>query len=79
MEAEHMKALGLDHTMKIVQTSFKNQSRKSQDTDITEYDVFDAQDKLIAKCEVRESISIYPPHDKHTAYGKWSADGKQMV
>ncbi|MBJ9675236.1 hypothetical protein [Burkholderia gladioli] len=79
MEAEHKKALGIDDTMTVVQTGSKNQSRKGQDTDITSYDVFDSGGALIATCEVHESMSIYPPHGKHTSYNKWDADGKRLI
>ena len=61
---EYKKEFGIEDTMKVVRTGSKNESRKGQDTDIDSYDVFDVNGKLLFKCEVRESIGIYPPNKK---------------
>jgi hypothetical protein len=74
MDAEHKKALGIDDTMNVVYTGSKNENRKGQDTDIYFYDVFDASGSLVAKCEVRDSMGIYPPHKKTTELRKLGPD-----
>lgn len=70
MDEEQKKAFGIDDTMSVVFVESKNESRKGQDTDISFYDVFDASGALIAKCEIRESMGIYPPHKTHTELRK---------
>ncbi|WP_309911883.1 hypothetical protein [Caballeronia sp. LZ035] len=75
MNEEHKKALGIDDTMSVTYTGSKNENRKGQDNDIEFYDVFDASGALIAKCEVRESMGIYPPHKKTTELRKFAPNG----
>lgn len=70
MNEEQKKELGIDETMRVVFVKSKNESRKGEDTDIDFYDVFDASGKLVAQCEVRESMGIYPPHKKTTSLRK---------
>ncbi|MDN7684065.1 hypothetical protein [Burkholderia cenocepacia] len=78
MDAQLRKEFGLDETVNVVYTGSRNESRKGEDTDITSYDVFDVSGQLIAKCEVRESMGIYPPHKKRTVYRKYSPAGVQV-
>jgi hypothetical protein len=75
MDAEHMKEFGIEPDMKVIHTGSENTNRKGQDTDIDRYDVFDAAGKLIFKCEVHESMGIYPPHKKSTSYRKSLPEG----
>lgn len=69
---------GIDDTMKIVRTGGRNQNRRGDDTDIDYYQVSAADGTLLWKCEVHESISMFPPQRKSTSYKKFDLDGRPI-
>lgn len=79
MEAVHKQKLGIADSDKVVTTGSKSEVRKGQDTDIWTYDIFDAGDVLIARAEVRDSMSIYPPFGKHLSCTKYALDGTELI
>ena len=68
-----MKHFGITSEMKVVYMGWQNTNRKGQDIDIARYDVLDADGTLIFRCEIHESMGIYPPH---TSYRKFSPQGE---
>lgn len=60
------------------QTSFKNEVKKSEDFDLYTYDEVDQAGNLVARYEVKDATSIYPPFNRYIEYVKYDAKGKHI-
>lgn len=59
---EHAKKIPLAEGQRLVETSMQAKgSRKGRDVDIYDYDVVNEAGEVVAKYEVEDSMSIYPP------------------
>ena len=70
MSDEHKQLIGIPAEHTLVQTSSKTEQRKGKDTDIDYYDELDANGQLVAKYEVKETMSIYPPFGVSKSFTK---------
>jgi hypothetical protein len=72
MSIEHKNLIGISDGNNLVSTGSKWEQRKGRDTDIYYYDEVDSSGELVAKYEVKESMSIYPPFGTTKSYAKVS-------
>jgi hypothetical protein len=61
LSEEHRNKIGIAAGNTLKSTGTKSEQRKGRDTDIYFYDELNEAGDLVAKYEVRESMSIYPP------------------
>jgi hypothetical protein len=70
MSDEHRKLIGIPDSHGLTHTSSKREQRKGQDADLDYYDETDPEGTVIAKYEVRDSMSIYPPQTTTVSFRK---------
>ncbi|WP_063659067.1 hypothetical protein [Aliivibrio fischeri] len=72
MSNEYKKKMGIpdNHTLKRISSEWKQKG--SQDIDIYQYEHLDENGELVAKYEVRDSTSMYPPFDNSIDWRKVS-------
>lgn len=58
---EHKALLKIAAAHRLLPVSYSTQLRKGQDADVYIYDELNSRGERIARYEVRESMSIYPP------------------
>lgn len=69
---EHKKKIGIIDTHTLLQTDSKWEQRGGQDTDTYWYDEIDICGNIVAKYVLKDSTSIYPPHERNVDYEKLS-------
>jgi hypothetical protein len=74
----HEAALNIPRTHTLNQTSFKNVKKKSEDFDLYEYEELDGNGDLVARFEVKDSTSIYPPCNRYIEYIKYDSAGAKI-
>ena len=62
--------LNIPSSHKLVIQSSKMEQRKGQDADIYVLEEFDSRNVLVARYEVRDSMSIYPPFKRSVTWRK---------
>lgn len=67
---DHKKLLGIPEGHSLRRTGGGREERKGQDTDIDVYEHLDADGNVVAKYEVRDSTSIYPPSKRSVTHRK---------
>ena len=67
---DHTKLLGIPEGHTLRRIGGRREQRKGQDTDIDEYEHLDDDGNLVAKYEVRDSTSIYPPSKRNVTHRK---------
>lgn len=70
MSEEHKNKIGISDNHDLVQTDYKWEVRKGKDTDYYYYDEIDADGNIVAKYEVLESMSTYPPFGTKVSWKK---------
>ncbi|MEP9320446.1 hypothetical protein ABKS89_25095 [Pseudomonas sp. LABIM340] len=70
MSEEHRKLIGIPEGHTLKQAGSEREQRKGRDTDIDFYEELNEAGELVAKYEVRESMSIYPPFTNHVSFKK---------
>jgi hypothetical protein len=60
--------LGIDPAFSVQKTGDRREVRKGQDADIEAYDVLDTAGQCVAKYEIVDSTSTYPPFDRTVSY-----------
>ncbi|HCS64831.1 MAG TPA: hypothetical protein DIW64_12575 [Cellvibrio sp.] len=61
MSEEHKIKMGIPENHTLVSTGSKSEQRKGKDTDYYFYNEVDEGGNVLAKYEVSEAMSIYPP------------------
>lgn len=70
MSDEHRKLIGIPEGHALKRTGSEREQRRGQDADIDYYDEVNEAGELVAKYEVRESMSIYPPFKNTVSFKK---------
>lgn len=70
MSDEHRKLIGIPENHTLQHTGSSREQRKGRDTDIDFYDELNEAAECVARYEVRESMSIYPPFANHISFKK---------
>lgn len=78
MEENYRKYLGLAEDVHLVKTGSEWKQRRGQDTDFEYYEQHDAEGNVVAKYEIQDSTSMYPPQTRTVRYVKYGPDGKQI-
>lgn len=63
-----------EHTL--VQTATSWKQKHGQDTDHYSYDELDGNKEIVARYEVHDSTSMYPPFGRTITYEKYDSEGK---
>lgn len=62
--------LSIPSSHKLVMCRSRMEQRKGQDADIYEFEELDSKSVCVAKYEVRDSMSIYPPFKRNVTWRK---------
>ena len=79
MRQEHREALGIDESKTVRYVGRHNVRNSIEDIDISYYDVFNTTGALLAKCQIYDSMGVYPPHSRLFKYKKFSPLGKSLL
>lgn len=79
MEAEYRQHIGIAADANLVQTNSEWKQKKGRDTDYEYYEERDAEGNVVAKYEIQDSTSMYPPFGRTVHYFKYAPDGTQIA
>jgi hypothetical protein len=70
MSEEHRALIGIPEGHSLRHTGTGREQRKGRDTDMDFYEELNEAGEVVAKYEVRESMSIYPPLSNTLSFRK---------
>lgn len=79
MEVEYRQEIGIALDANLVRTATDWKQRKGRDTDYEYYEERDETGNVVAKYEIQDSTSMYPPFGRTVEYYKYAPDGTQLA
>lgn len=70
MSEDHKLKIGIPENHKLVSTGSMSEQRRGRDTDYYLYNEVDENNNILAKYEVSESMSTYPPFGTKVSWKK---------
>lgn len=72
MSEKHRELIGIPSDHGLNRTGSETEQRRGWDTDVYFYDELNPLGEVVAKYEVRDSMSIYPPQKRELTFTKLS-------
>lgn len=70
MSDTYESLLKIPSSHKLIMRSSRVEQRKGQDADVYEFEELDSRSVRVAKYEIRDSMSIYPPFKRSVTWRK---------